>query len=523
MIQKPDGSPASLPGRLIFSLTFRWFHHRLPSTAPPAQRNRQIQSLFSERTTSAINSLTRLFLLSCALSLSCVQAFGQDAAADKPLKLEQVEQLLTIGWDDAVLAREMLKRGIAFRADAKAIERLSKKKLGAQTRAALSQLDTRAAFQEIQNTKDPNARLSLSRQFLQQYAGGEFAAQAKDLARAAERDVFDQAYQSYLTAPDLPKLTALFTRGDELRVREPDAVTALHLIVRLARAAGRGIYENFYTDLERSRSLANNALQQLDQATDEAAQKLRTENAPALAQLLALYHLRQTPADTAAALKLLERALAPDTLTAKDPVTYWLRALINREQYQKLRAEYAALSPEARTSSTIICQQFAALTNHLIEDYTKVVELGGAANVRQVGTLRDEAVAAVKTISQTPSPCAVPATPPAQRARRVANNAPRTLFIRSKTVYLKQQQLETALLKDTGFQALNWRIVRNEKEADVIAEVTLPFLTWQWTIEVTQPATSVLVGTVQIRENVARNALPKLLPLLVDVFKQARF
>ncbi len=488
-------------------------------SSPSVGQVRNLPYQICAQSAGQVTNLSYVFLAILACLLGCTQTFAQDAPADKPLKLEQVEQLLTIGWDDAVLAREMLKRGIAFRADAKALDRLSKKKLGAQTRAVLSQLDTRAAFQEIQNTKDANARLSLSRQFLQHYATSEFAAQAKELARVAEREVFDQAFQAYLAAPDLPKLTALFTRGDELRVREPDATTALHLQTRLARAAGKGVYENFYTDLERSRTLANEALQQLDKATDEAAQKLRTENAPALAQLLALYHLRQTPADTMAALKLLERALAPDTATAKDPVTYWLRALINREQFQKLRAEYAALSPEARTSAQIICQQFTSLTNHLIEDYTKVVELSGAANVR---SLRDEAVAAVKTISQTPSPCAVAVTPPAQRARRVAT-AQHALFIRSKTVYLKQQQLETALLKDADFQSLNWRIVRNEKEADVIAEVTLPFLTWQWTIEITQPASSALVGTVQIRENVARNALPKLLPLLIDVFKQARF
>ncbi len=86
--------------------------------------------------------------------------------------------------------------------------------------------------------------------------------------------------------------------------------------------------------------------------------------------------------------------------------------------------------------------------------------------------------------------------------------------------YPRPQQLETALLKDPDFQALNWRIVRNEKEADVIAEVALPFLTWQWTIEITQPATSALVGMVQIRETVARNALPKRLPPLIAVFHQ---
>ena len=473
-----------------------------------------------------------LCLLCCALFGLAAETRAQDAVNDKPLKLEQVEQLLAIGWDDAVLAREMLKRGITFRPDAKVFERLSKKKLGAQTRAALAQLETRAAFHEIQNTRDANTRLNLSRQFLQQYAGSEFAKQAREAARAAELEIFEAAYQAYLAAPDLPKLNALFTRGDELRLREPDAATALRLTTRLATATGRGIFNNFYTDLERSRQLATEALRQLDAPNAppnllmdipaETFKRWQADNVAALCQLLALYHLRQTPGDAPAALRLLERAAAPDAPTAKDPVTYWLRAFANHEQYQKLRLEHAALSPEARTTNAgqALCQQLAALTNRLIEDYTKVVELSGAAQAR---LLRDEAVAAVKTLSQTPSPCAAPAAPLAQRARRVGGNAPRTLFIRSKTVYLKPPQLETILLKDPDFQALNWRVVRNEKEADVIAEVTLPFLTWQWTVELTHPATSTLLGSAQVRETVARNAIAKLAPQLIGILKQAKF
>ena len=490
--------------------------------------------------------LGKLILAIAMLSLLPLASRAQEAAALSALKLEQVEQLLTIGWDDAALARELLKRGIAFRPDAKALERLTRKKLGAQTRAALAQLDIGVAFNEIQNTKDPNARLNLSQQFLRQYPQSQFVAQVNALLGATELEAFDTAYQAYLAAPELTKLNALFTRSDEWRQHQPDAAMAdaataqavttnaalaLQLTTRLALATGRGVLDNFYTDLERSRQLALAAFQQLDATTApanlsaEMFQRLRHENLGALCQLLALYQLRQTPADTSAALRWLARAAAPDAPTAQDPVTYWLRATANREQAQKLRLEHAALPFDARTGSAgqSICQQLAALTNHLIEDYTKVVELSGAASLTNSRSLRDEAVAAVKALSQTPSPCVLPAMPPAQRARRVGGAASHTLFIRSKTVYLKPPQLETILLKDPDFQALGWRIVRNEKEADVIAEIALPFLTWQWTVELINPATSQLLGSVQVRETVARNAIPKIAPQLIELLKQAKF
>jgi hypothetical protein len=445
------------------------------------------------------------------------------------LKLEQLEQLLAIGWDDTVLARELLKRGIAFRADAKALERLEKKKLGAQTRAALNELEQRAAFAELQKENQPQARANLAQQFLQRHPQSAFAADVRGFWRTAEVELFDAAQHAYLTAPDLAKLNALFTRADELRQRDANATLALHLTTRLAVAAGRGVFNNFYDDLARSRQLAETAFRQLDAnvppagVNPESFQRLRSENLMPLAQLLAFYHLRQSQPDTAAALRLLERAAAADAVTAKDPVTYWLRAWANREQAQRLRTDYAALPPTARASEVgqALCKQFAALSARLVEDYAKVVELGGAASSR---VLREEAGALAKTQAATANPCVQPAAPPpAQRARRVGKEIQRTLFIRSKTVYLRPPQLETVLLKDPEFQALGWRVIRNEKEADVVAEVTLPFLTWQWTVELTHRPTSALLGTVQVRETVASTALPKLAPQIIALLKQAKF
>src|SRR5262249_50761709 len=63
--------------------------------------------------------------------------------------------------------------------------------------------------------------------------------------------------------------------------------------------------------------------------------------------------------------------------------------------------------------------------------------------------------------------------------------AAKTILVRSRTIYLKSKLFEDELLKQTGFQAMGLKIVSDVKEADLVVEVTLPFLTWMWTYAVT--------------------------------------
>ncbi|MGH9767740.1 MAG: caspase family protein, partial [Blastocatellia bacterium] len=88
--------------------------------------------------------------------------------------------------------------------------------------------------------------------------------------------------------------------------------------------------------------------------------------------------------------------------------------------------------------------------------------------------------------------------------------AAKTIHIRSKTIYLRQKLLEDELLKQPGFQDLGLKIVPAPTEADLVVDVTLPFLTWMWTYVVTHQSSNTPIANGKIREITAGVASPKL-------------
>ncbi len=95
----------------------------------------------------------------------------------------------------------------------------------------------------------------------------------------------------------------------------------------------------------------------------------------------------------------------------------------------------------------------------------------------------------------------------------------KTVFIRSKTIYLNPNLLERELAKHPDFQTLGLKIVKNEKEADLALEVTLPFLTWTWTYTLNHQASNTPLIGGKIREITAGVAAPK---LAADVIARAQ-
>lgn len=86
----------------------------------------------------------------------------------------------------------------------------------------------------------------------------------------------------------------------------------------------------------------------------------------------------------------------------------------------------------------------------------------------------------------------------------------KTIFVRSKTIYLNPNMLESELSKLPEFQALNFTLTRNLAEADLVVEVTLPFLTWEWNFALSHRGSGVVLATGKIRELTASTASPKL-------------
>ena len=61
--------------------------------------------------------------------------------------------------------------------------------------------------------------------------------------------------------------------------------------------------------------------------------------------------------------------------------------------------------------------------------------------------------------------------------------------------------LEDDCSKQPDFQALGLKIVTDVKEADLVVDVTLPFLSWTWTYVVTHQASNTQLANGKIRRS----------------------
>ncbi len=353
----------------------------------------------------------RAFLLLVALLVSQSLLHGRgsmaslhSAQSDRPLALSQIERLLESKIEDEVIAREIGARGLAFRLDAATLDRLIKLGAGALTRQALQQQEERAAYQTFANEKDASRRLALGREFLQKYPQSEFAKEVAAGNLRAMREMFSASFQAFSRNPDAPKLDRLLALGHELLSQQPDRAVVVEVTTQLALATGRGMLGNFYGDLERSRSYARQAMKLLEENAP-ASPSEAAANLSLLLQVQGLYLLRQPEPDPDQAITLLTKAAElKDGPSANDPITYWLRALASDAVYQKLRDEYQSLAKAERRAAQgqALCAKLAPLAKQMVEDYARVIALGGAAETR---ALRDEAVAALTAFSISDRPC----------------------------------------------------------------------------------------------------------------------
>ncbi len=492
--------------------------------------------------------MKRLSLLLLILSLTallpglaiCAAAF-QAQRKEPPLKLNQIERLLDLKFEDNLLAAEITQRGIAFRIDTRTIEQLQRRGLGTQAQQALWFQEEQQAYSAFMDKSgDVAKRVALGETFLRLFPRSEHLLAVKAELAALELEAFKTSFQVFSQAPDLLKLGQLLERGGMVLRYPTDPSIILLVRTYQAVASAKGVLGNFYQDVKQSQALTRNAIQLLEErlpanAPPTVQQELRVQFLGELYRAQALYLLRQAEAEPERALDYLDKAIqAGPTNVAKEAITYWLRALARDGTYQK---QVQALSRPGlpSTERQTICAGLSGIRERLVEDYTRVVALSADAKGR---SLQDEANTALKKLLNSPHPCTElaanptelaelknpPAAATSRRARKVKPDEPklRTIFIRSKTAFLNPRLLEDALLKQPDFQTGGWRIIRNQKEADLVVEINLPFLSWNWTFEVTQPETATLLATGSVREALATQAVPRLAQQLSDVFKRLR-
>ncbi|MBK8315434.1 MAG: caspase family protein [Acidobacteria bacterium] len=88
--------------------------------------------------------------------------------------------------------------------------------------------------------------------------------------------------------------------------------------------------------------------------------------------------------------------------------------------------------------------------------------------------------------------------------------AAKTIYIRPKTVYLSATLLEEELIKLPEFKALGLTITKDINQADIVVEVTLPFLTWNWNYILKHRTTNTVLSTGNRKGATDNSASPKL-------------
>jgi hypothetical protein len=330
----------------------------------------------------------------------------------RPLSLKQIEQMIEGGFDDEVVAREISERGLAFRLPAATLDQLIKRGAGEQTRRALVRKEERAAYEAYVNeNQDAAKRLALGKEFLRRHPRSEHAAAVVAGNRKAALEVFNAESRAFNANPDAKSLDRLLALGREILSQEPERAVAVQVTSHLALATGRGMIGNFYNNLEQSRAYADQALNLLEDDAPppdldaESYARLRANSISLLYQVQGLYMLRQQNPDPEQAIGYLTSAVeSKDGPSAKDPNTYWLRALARDLIYQKYIEEYRAM-PKSRKvgqQGKSLCAKIKPIADQLFDDYVRVIELSRVAGSHQ---LSDEARAALKSLSSTDRPC----------------------------------------------------------------------------------------------------------------------
>ncbi len=127
-----------------------------------------------------------------------------------------------------------------------------------------------------------------------------------------------------------------------------------------------------------------------------------------------------------------------------------------------------------------------------------------------------EASTSASVSDQSPSSAPVNATP-ADVLRQC-----KSVFVRSTTVYLREELLRSAFQERPEFAAWGLKLSRTSDSADVIIEITRPVFTFDWTYKVTErrAGTELLSGKVVAWDG--QSAAPKLAANIVDLIRVSR-
>src|SRR5579864_5558076 len=121
------------------------------------------------------------------------------------------------------------------------------------------------------------------------------------------------------------------------------------------------------------------------------------------------------------------------------------------------------------------------------------------------------------------------ATAESERTSQTKDNDPehilqefKSYYIKSDTIYLHRETLQTELQKRGEFPAWELTTTEDAKAADVVITITLPFLTWEWNYRMVYQPTGAVLGTGKVSAAVEKTAAPQLAAMIVKRIRDVR-
>jgi hypothetical protein len=252
--------------------------------------------------------------------------------------------------------------------------------------------EERKAYEELYapcfgKEKNDDKCYPLAKAFSEKYPSSQFIKYVKGKADAIEKakvyaDFQKKLEDNYKGTADAAKLDALLAAGEAAQAKFPDDP---YIVTQLAMATGNGVLGGQYKDTAKAQALAERALKLLESTASPRKDwpqadwdKFRTEGISRLTLSQGVYQMRQATPNPEQALVYFDKVAAnKDWPDAKTPVAYMLRAEANSAIYDKLSAEYRAMTDDDKRSEKgkAALAKVDPVVDAMIDDYARALAL----------------------------------------------------------------------------------------------------------------------------------------------------
>jgi hypothetical protein len=245
-----------------------------------------------------------------------------------------------------------------------------------------------------------------SKELLDKFPATKYRPNAEKNIKAYDRNKASEKFQAaldtyYKQSPqDAAKLEALFAAGDQYLQVEPDQQSPSHLYVlgQMALAGHQASLGRIYDKLDKVKDYVDRAMKTFGSAQpSESTKKDFNDYVVPLKDLLMAngnqflgFRLIETKGDQNQALNYLGQAIQVKGKEVgwRDPINYWLRAMVYNNQYTDLRKQYDALPDDAAKTGDagkeILKKVNELLDTKLVPEYARVLATANKPDAKNI-------------------------------------------------------------------------------------------------------------------------------------------